>query len=324
MSLEAALDVVGRVRDHYTPVRVYQATRQLRSIARIEPRVPAKTFRTDSEETFRTAQETFRTDAEDLLDCFQPQCKRPDFREHVEKPLSRHFGSSLITPLVKSLDDSRRSGAKHPCAYPKTKSTIESDSNVLETKLNSRYIVQAPLDDKLKEALDPRNWDQTGELFAETTRIPKPDGRSIDRSSRKDEAWTVRKKGARGGEPGYLFERAATGFQEIENILTIERTDETPWSIEYRLFRGESYRVAGIEISGIMRKNDGYLKARPCHNDEWTEVEVEKRVRYGRLSTWSGSGMVDYGEVLNYAARAFLVEWVHHLALVPPCAGGQP
>lgn len=49
-------------------------------------------------------------------------------------------------------------------------------------------------------------------------------------------------------------------------------------------------------------------------------MEVTKTVKYERLSSWSGARTVDYGDALNYLARAYLAQWVDHLQFMVPCS----
>lgn len=326
MSLDNAVDVIGRGRDQDARKRAYVGVLQLLSIARRWPNI-----------------KRLSEDAQEVLDIFQSRLDRnvayarltgsrafqsrlnPDRQDQLDQPIQpiQPDQSSRLKRFFNSCCDILSRDGKSPCAYPTSKAVINSDSDALETTLDSEFIIKDPLDDVLAKALDPCNWFMTGLLFARTDRLhEKPVGAVPPPGDSPSLPWLI-------GKPGYLFERAKSGFQEIENILTIKYTkdltsgDRDSVYINYDLFRGESYRVAGIEMAGLMRRNDGYLRARRYDgNKKWTEVKVKKTVRYGRVSSWSGSGMVDYGEVLNYAARAFLIEWVNHLALVPPCGVG--
>jgi hypothetical protein len=226
-------------------------------------------------------------------------------------PISSNVLAAFFDSVAKMLV---RNAPTTPCSKPTCTVTINPFSN--ETKLTATIQVTHPLA-TLVPKLDPRAWSNCSDLFTKTYQVDDPPSPSYTRISAP---W-------KAGDPwnGLLFEQATCGQQQIENILRIDfKPPGAPGGaanqlrLTYDLYRSISYSAGALHLPGMMRQNRGYLIARRV-NAAASELEVEKIVKYGRLSSWSGSRVIDYGEILNYVARALFAEWVHHIETFVGC-----
>jgi len=204
-----------------------------------------------------------------------------------------------------------------PCSKPTCTVSIDPFTN--ETSLSATIRVARPFA-QLVPILDPRSWSTCSDLFTKTDQVHDPPDSSFS---------AIRPPVPNIGQRwnGLLFERAESGQQQVENILRIDFNPAAPPTtaagndilVTYDLFRSISYCAGALRLPGMMRQNRGYLRASPVNAGLEATLEVTKTVKYGRLSSWSGSRIIDYGEILNYVARALFAEWVHHLETFVGC-----
>lgn len=209
-----------------------------------------------------------------------------------------------------------------PCGLPNALGIYDAIAG--DTSLASRVVVFKPIEE-VAPKLDPRRWDQCGDLFRRTCQVSTPPGpvpRCIDPEPPCD-----------GNKPwdGIIYERAGVGPVEAENLLSVCYAPATKTArkvdVGFRLYRSISQRLGGWEAPGLFRRDSGSLTARPTDCDllekkNCTEIFVTKTVQYGRHSTWSSSSLADFGELSNYLAPAFLTLWVTNVQLVVPCCLG--
>ena len=237
--------------------------------------------------------------------------------------LSQVFGASLgvmtqfLLSLLGAID-------RHdvPCGAPHGDSTFNARSRT--TQLRSSVVVYRPLD-QVAPLLDPRRWDECSELFTRTCQVAEPPGCDFECVEPTAQPTPDRR--------GFLYERATVGPQEIENLLSVryevtsDQTRPEAVKVDYSLYRAVSHRLGGFESPGLFRANSGDLRAGRIDHDnpfepsnrDCTLIEVTKDVQYARMSAWSGSPFVDYGELANYLAPAFLTLWIANLQLIVPC-----
>jgi hypothetical protein len=213
-------------------------------------------------------------------------------------------------------------GESSPCGAPSALGAYNASDG--DTSLRSRVIVYKPLP-QVAPLLDPRRWDQCSALFKRTCRVadvPGCDPRCVDPTTdtRVGPHWE-----------GINYERAAVGPQEAENLLSVVFDAPTRTNprvhLDFNLYRSISHRLGAWESPGLFRRDSGELTAVPIRHDiphgeanaDCTEILVTKTIRYGRTSTWSGSSIIDYGELCNYVAPAFLTLWVANIQLIVPC-----
>ncbi|HSQ00169.1 MAG TPA: hypothetical protein VL049_23345 [Candidatus Dormibacteraeota bacterium] len=213
-----------------------------------------------------------------------------------------------------------------PCGWPSSVGTYNASSG--DVSLTSRVVVFRPLQE-VAPLLDPRRWDECSDLFKRTCRVAEPPGcdpRCIDpnRDNRIGSHWK-----------GIVYERAAVGPHEAENLLSVVFDSPTRSNrrvhLDFSLYRSISYRLGAWETPGLFRRDSGELTAIPIKHDipggqtnaDCTDIVVSKAIRYGRTSTWSGSSIVDYGELCNYLAPAFLTLWIANIQLIVPCCPGK-
>ena len=198
--------------------------------------------------------------------------------------------------------------------------------NTLKTSLDSYVAVRKPLS-KVAPLLDPRAWASCSDLFRRTCQVAKPIG--------CDPVCLPAKPADLGTDwKGELYERAVVGYQEVENLLSIDLaacdvgTAKGRLKIDYSLFRSISHRFGGWEFPGLMRNNSGTITAtavaggkdlQPDAEPPHTRIRVTKLVHYGRAGSWSGTSALDVGELCNYLAPAFLTLWVANVKFVVPC-----
>ena len=198
--------------------------------------------------------------------------------------------------------------------------------NTLKTSLDSYVTVRKPLS-KVAPLLDPRAWASCSDLFRRTCQVAKPAGcEPVCLPAKPADLGTDWK--------GELYERAVVGYQEVENLLSIDLaacdvgTAKGRLKIDYSLYRSISHRFGGWEFPGLMRNNSGTITAtavaggkdhQPDEEPPHTRIRVTKLVHYGRAGSWSGTSALDVGELCNYLAPAFLTLWVANVKFVVPC-----
>ena len=237
--------------------------------------------------------------------------------------LSQLFGASVaaMALFVESLRGAMDRDDV-PCGVPHGESTFNARSRT--TQLRSSVVVYRPLD-QVAPLLDPRRWDECSELFTRTCQVAEPPGcdfECVEPTAAPTPDWR-----------GFLYERATVGPQEIENLLSVryevtsDQTRPEAVKVDYSLYRAVSHRLGGFESPGLFRANSGDLRAGRIDHDnpfepsnrDCTLIEVTKDVQYARISGWSGTHLVDYGELANYLAPAFLTLWIANLQLIVPC-----
>ena len=198
--------------------------------------------------------------------------------------------------------------------------TIDSqfEPEVGRARMYSKFEFPRDLDGDVAALLDPRAWDDCSDIFEETTEVHLEHGRYVradesDLESKLGRPWT-----------GLLYEYADTGPFAVENILQVdfdvhpERGQIERVDLVFELFDSLRYSAGALEFPGMMRQNNGYVRAKRLGDDS-TVLECLKVVRFGRLTRWGGGGAFDYGEFLNYMAAAFLSLWVNDIAQTIPC-----
>lgn len=232
----------------------------------------------------------------------------------VPELLALRFLTALIVDL----------GLRHACGLPNALGSYDAVSG--DTSLTASVVVFKPIE-KVAPMLDPRCWDQCGDLFRRTCQVSEPVGpepHCIDPEPACD---------GKGAWDGIIYERAGVGPVEAENLLSVCYAPPTKKSrkaeVGFRLYRSLSQRFGGWEAPGLFRRDSGSLTATPtvCNipklaSNDCTQIAVTKTIRYGRQSTWSGSSLADFGELSNYLAPAFLTLWVTNVQLVVPCCAG--
>jgi hypothetical protein len=217
-----------------------------------------------------------------------------------------------------------------PCGGQSATGTY--DSTLKSTNLKSRVVVYRSLNE-VAGLLDPQRWDECSELFLRTCRVSKAPGC-------EPECISPAKDDLPGADwEGIIYERAGAGPQEIENLLSVkynvtsdrvnECVDVEEVRVKYSLHRSISHRLGGWESAGLFRRNAGEVIAKPIKYDipngeagaDCTEMFVTKDVEFGRITSWRGSSVVDYGDLCNYLAPALLTLWVTNLAMIVPCCG---
>jgi hypothetical protein len=196
------------------------------------------------------------------------------------------------------------------CTQPEATEVVDPIRGT--TSLTSSVRSSHTLDDLLPY-LDPRGWDDSSDLFKATYQVKNPDGDVFEEIPVRweDQGQT--------DWDGYLYELADSGNQQVENILYVAyRRQADSVEMGYSLYRSLAYRVGGLVLPGVMRQNQGAVRGTRVPGG--TRVEVTKTVKYERLSSWSSARTVDYGDALNYLARAYLAQWVDHLQFMVPCS----
>lgn len=230
-----------------------------------------------------------------------------DAFESVAPPLQ--IGRSTARELPEQVEQVLAREGRPPC----TAQSSESDFNArtLQTDLTASVRVFRPLAE-LAPLLDPQGWDRCSDLFADTHRVVASGGTFAPATEplKDPDKWT-----------GLLYERAAVGPQEVENILDVSFLREPRRvRVTYDLYRSISYSLGGMRLPGVMRQNYGYVEAVPDRHDaRITHMTVVKTIRYDRLSSWSGSQVIDVGEIANYLAPGFLTLWFYDLTRIVPC-----
>jgi hypothetical protein len=208
-----------------------------------------------------------------------------------------------------------------PCFDPSSCGTIAGKT--LKTSLHSSVTVKKPLS-QVAPLLDPRAWAKCSKLFERTCKVAEPKACVpccvIPAPNELGKNWN-----------GVLYERAVVGYQKVENLLSIDfsvcdvGTAQGRLSIDYSLYRSISHRFGVWELPGLMRNNSGTVAAEPTgpHKEgeepPYTAMTVTKLISYGRSDCWSGSSTMDFGELCNYLAPAFLTLWVTDVQFIVPC-----
>jgi hypothetical protein len=266
--------------------------------------------------------------AEALADGPPGECRPlPLTRDVVHPAFARGFGTAggaatLCEQIQCEIEDQ---GTPEPCSIPSgvpEPAVAVFSGGKKETAIVSRYVANRSIGE-LADLLDPREWSKSGDLFHETYRVR-------DAGRRDYQPWfgpeTVGESWS-----GLLYEHAAAGIYDMEQVLWIdfrvhrrgpldrrERRSVAKIEAAYSLFDSLATNVGLFRLPGLIQQNSGLFSAKP-RSDKRTDIEVTKRVHYGRISGWSGAGIWDYGEIFNYLAPAVLTLWTHHLQAVVPC-----
>lgn len=223
----------------------------------------------------------------------------------VAQPL--HLETATVRALPEQISRTLAGDGRPPCTAQSSQSGFNAAT--LQTRLDARVQVYRPLE-ALADLLDPQGWDRCSDLFEDTHRVELRNGKFVAVEPCHGSDWS-----------GLLYERAAVGPQAVENILDVNyrRTADAVY-VTYDLYRSLSYTLGGMQLSGVMRQNCGFVEAiRREDNPDITDMRVVKTIRYDRLSTWSGSDIIDAGEIANYLAPGFLTLWFYDLTRIVPC-----
>jgi hypothetical protein len=292
MSLDAAVDTVVRKRGDLHPMRALGLLRQLARKARLP--------RDEQEHLFHADDAGSAASEKSVLIGVVPA---------LAKTLKLDKGALL--DLGRTFTDrGRPDEGCCTCTQPEAIEVVDPLSGT--TSLTSSVLSSHTLEELLPY-LDPRGWDEASDLFKSTYQVEDPDGETFKEipSPWKDQGKT--------DWDGYLYELADSGNQQVENILYVAyRRHADSVEMGYSLYRSLAYRIGGLELPGVMRQNQGAVQGTRVVGG--TRVEVTKTVKYERLSSWSGARTVDYGDALNYLARAYLAQWVDHLQFMVPCS----
>jgi hypothetical protein len=301
LRLSEALRVLPEYRDEHALIRAQRVTVQLSLAAGLDPKVADELFLAlgDRMRKGQVGPMSIRP----MIDIFIKVFVSP-LAAQLSLPVSILFSFfSFIVSLFLSGPDQQP-----PCSKATSKATFDPLLKVSE--IESTMTVHRPLDDELAKLLDPRGWQRCSELFAETYQV------KLDRCTHEPLGTVADGK----SWSGYLYERFVARPQQAENILCIDfQRSAHDIVVDYHLERSLSYRVAGMTMPGVMRQNHGRVTATAGIAPRETLVTVVKTAHFGRFTSWSAGGGLDYGEVLNYVAPAFLSAWVDHVQRVVPC-----
>ncbi|MFT4167261.1 MAG: hypothetical protein QM650_18655 [Microlunatus sp.] len=168
---------------------------------------------------------------------------------------------------------------------------------------------------ELLTASDPAHWHDGSDVIKQSDYISDP-----MRPLEPDESQTERAPDFRG----LLYEVATMAWggdktQQAEfcNVLNIERTVRKPPAPErptievgFSLSRSISSSVLWDDRSGGITMNEGYLRVSPLGRKSW-RITSRKLLRFSDRTPYSGgSGLTDFGQMLNYLAPAALSWWV--------------
>lgn len=291
LPLAAAIEIVVRKRSLLHPMRALGLLRQLARKARL----PVE----DQDHLFEAEQRIEGCEKAVLVGVVPAVAKSLRLDKDALLDLGRTF-------IEDANDEERCCG----CSQPEAIEEVDPISGT--TSLTSSVLSSHTLDDLLPY-LDPRGWDDSSDLFKSTYQVKDPNGDTFEEIP---VPWNQQGK---HDWQGYLYELADSGNQQIENILYVvyERHDDRVL-MGYSLYRSLAYRIGGLDLPGVMRQNQGAVEG--IREPGGTRVKVTKTVKYERLSSWSSARTVDYGDALNYLARAYLAQWVDHLQFMVPCS----
>jgi hypothetical protein len=228
---------------------------------------------------------------------------RPTVGRFVRAVAADHGG--LETPTQREL-------CSTPTAEPAL-ATFSGRTHV--TEITSHYSVHRPLSE-LAATLDPRVWDQGGDVFVDTHRVQDLGGRRYPHLAHDPDAIGA-------SWEGLLYERAEAGPTGVEQILNVkyEVVPQQRITATYSVYDSIATRYGPFDLPGLIQQNSGVFEATPDGPNR-ARLRVVKRLQYGRLSQWSGQSW-DFGELFNYLAPAVLTLWVNHLQSVVPCSDRQ-
>ena len=197
------------------------------------------------------------------------------------------------------------------CSTPYKKPAVTTfDGRTRVTTIVSQYHAHRSLEE-LRYTMDPRCWDEAGDLFASTYRVEDRGGKRYPHMKHDPDRighdWS-----------GLLYEHAVAGPTGVEQILGIDyRVGDESIVAKYWLYDSISTTFGPFELPGLIQQNSGTFEATP--DRDGAKLVVKKTLQYGRLSQWSGQRW-DFGELFNYCAPAVLTLWVNHLQSVVPCS----
>ena len=168
---------------------------------------------------------------------------------------------------------------------------------------------------ELLAASDPAHWHDGSDVIKQSDYISNP-----MRPLEPDESQAERPPDFRG----LLYEVATMAWggdetqqAEFRNVLNIERSVRTPAKsersaieVKFSLNRSISSSVLWDDRSGGITMNEGYLRITPVGRKSW-RITSRKLLRFSDRTPYSGgSGLTDFGQMLNYLAPAALSWWV--------------
>lgn len=197
------------------------------------------------------------------------------------------------------------------CSTPYDKPAVTTfDGRARVTTIVSQYRAHRSLDE-LRWTMDPRCWDEAGDVFAATYRVEDRGGKRYPRMDADPDPVGSSWK-------GLLYEHAVAGPTGVEQILGVDyQVGRDRIVARYWLYDSISTTFGPFELPGLIQQNSGSFEATP--DGSGARLVVRKNLQYGRLSQWSGQRW-DFGEMFNYCAPAVLTLWVNHLQSVVPCS----
>lgn len=226
---------------------------------------------------------------------------------------SVNVGRATVGRFVRAVahDHGGLTGQRELCSTPYEKPAVTTfDGRARVTTIVSQYRAHRSLDE-LRFTMDPRCWDEGGDVFAATYRVEDRGGKRYPPMERDPDPVGSSWK-------GLLFEHAVAGPTGVEQILGIDYEVGTDRIVaRYWLYDSISTSFGPFDLPGLIQQNSGTFEATP--DGDGARLVVRKTLQYGRLSQWSGQRW-DFGETFNYCAPAVLTLWVNHLQSVVPCS----
>lgn len=183
----------------------------------------------------------------------------------------------------------------------------------------------------LLTAADPANWHDGSDVISQSVYISDPmHPDSPDHSG----------AGPKPGSPRFLHEVAAMTWgddqaqrAEFRNVLNVRQSVAKPprparptIDVEFSLCRSISSDVLWDHRRGGITMNQGFLRISPLGQSHW-RITSRKLLQFSDRTPYSGgTGLTDFGQMLNYLAPAALSWWVETetYSLGQRASQGQP
>jgi len=195
--------------------------------------------------------------------------------------------------------------------YP-VSSVIKQSTEQLWTRATVTTLATGNYHDLLKAA-DPANWHDGSDVISRSDYISDP-------MRPDDHSQTAPKPGV----TGFLHEVAAMTWgddqaqrAEFRNVLNVTQSVEKPprparptIEVKFSLCRSISSDVLWDHRRGGITMNEGFLRITPLGRSHW-RITSRKLLKFSDRTPYSGgTGLTDFGQMLNYLAPAALSWWV--------------
>ena len=198
--------------------------------------------------------------------------------------------------------------------------TVWFDANRKLTAILGAAQVRRPVDE-LAAAIDPRSWGKTGGIIARAYPVEDHAGHYDPRDLGDIPLGEAKRLKITPRASMLLYEYAQSEIASFENILEITSFTAEPRGVflSYQLYDCLLTTFGFWTAPGGLTVNEGYSEAVPIpRHEDWSRIEVLKRVKVRDLTPNESGNPYDYGESINATMGAALSQWVDNVRMMSP------